>query len=207
MGRLLEGGLADAVARHWLAVFLIVWGVFISLPLAAPLLAMRGEERLSNWIYLAYRPTCHQLPHRSWFVAGRAHAYDWATIREALEVDSPMALFHRPLRDPRLGYQMAYCQRDAATHTALWATGLFYGLLRRRRRIRRLPFGLFVAATVPLAVDGLAQLLGWRESTTLSRTLTGALFGLAAGLLILPELGQAADEWQTGRELSASRTR
>ncbi len=194
------------LAQHWLAVFLITWGAFISLPVLAPVLALHGEQRLSHLIYLAYRPACHQLPHRSWFLGGRAMAYDWETIRAELHVADPMELYHRPVGNPRLGYPMAYCQRDTATHTTLWLTGVGYGVLRRRRRVRRIPFGLFVAAAVPLAVDGLAQLVGWRESSALSRTLTGGLFGLASGLLILPELGEAADELRQMLLPNGSRT-
>lgn len=184
------------LVRHWLTLFLVGWGWFILLPLAAPWLAMHGQERLSDLIYVAYRPACHQLPHRSWFLGGPRHSYEWETLRARLGIEGDeYQLFHKPVRDPRVGYQMAYCQRDAATHTAVWLSGIGYGLLRRRRAVPRLPLRWFLLASLPLAMDGLAQLLGWRESSPLSRTLTGALFGLAAGWFILPELGQAAEEW------------
>jgi uncharacterized membrane protein len=182
------------MVRHWLGLFIVGWGVFIALPVLAPLLAMAGLDRAADAIYFAYRLTCHQLPHRSWFIGGQAHAYDWATISQRLGVadQGEIALYHRPVRDPVLGYQFAYCQRDTATHTALWLTALAYALVGRGRRVRRLPLRVFAAALVPLAIDGMAQLVGWHESTPLSRTLTGALFGVAVAWLLLPELDEGA---------------
>jgi uncharacterized membrane protein len=193
------------LARHWLAIFVVGWGAFIALPVLAPLLAARGEQRVSGIIYVAYRVTCHQLPHRSWFVGGEAHAYDWSTMSTRLGVgdEGEIALYHKPVRDSQLGYQFAYCQRDTATHVALWLTAVAYALVRRRRKVHRIPLWLFVAALVPLAVDGIAQLVGIWESTPLSRTVTGALFGVAVGCLLLPELGDGADEFVAWSENAA----
>lgn len=184
------------LARHWLAGFLLGSGVFIALPLAAPLLAATGHDRASSAIYVAYRITCHQLPQRSWFIGGTAPAYDWATIRAIVGApeNGELLLYHRPIRDPVLGYQVAFCQRDSATYLTLFLTAVAYGLVRRRHAVKALSLRLYALALVPIGVDGLLQLVGVHESTPLSRTLTGALFGVATGLLVLPQLDEGMRE-------------
>jgi len=183
-------GVVTWLARHWLAWFLLGSGTFIALPFAAPVLAAGGHDQLSSAIYLSYRITCHQLPHRSWFVGGRAANYDWPTVRAymGLGASEEARAFHRPIRDPELGYQMAFCQRDTATFLSLFLTAVLYGVARRRRRIRPLRLRYYALAIVPLAVDGLVQLVGLRESTPFARTVTGSLFGVATALFILPQL-------------------
>ncbi len=180
------------LVRHWLELFIVGVGVFAALPILAPVLAAAGHETPARVIYLGYRVTCHQLPHRSWFIGGRSATYDWETVRAYLELEpgAPEALaFHRPITDPELGYQVAYCQRDFATWLALFVVTVAYAAVRRRRRVPALPFKVYVLALVPLAIDGVGQLLGLRESTAVSRTITGALFGGATGLFVLPMLG------------------
>lgn len=91
------------------------------------------------------------------------------------------------------GEQMAFCQRD----TAIFAAMLIGGLVFAAMRARLAPLSLRVLATLalPMAVDGLTQLVGLRESTWELRVLTGGLFGLGIVWLVLPHLqrGFAAD--------------
>ena len=89
------------------------------------------------------------------------------------------------------GYQMAFCQRDTATYVAMLLAGLVYGA---RGKLWR-PLGLkgYLLLVAPLAVDGLTQAFGWRESTGLLRTVTGGLFGLANVWLAYPYLRRAVE--------------
>ena len=91
-------------------------------------------------------------------------------------------------------------------------SGLLYGLVRDR--MRPLPFKVFVVLCIPIAVDGLTQLFGWRESNWLLRTLTGALFGFAAVWLAYPYVDErrwrdrgsrAEDRAKRGRRCRESR--
>ncbi len=84
------------------------------------------------------------------------------------------------------GEQMAFCQRDAAIFGAFFLAGV--GYIPLRRRLRSLPTWLAVAYCAPLAVDGVTQLFGWRESTWELRIATGALFGLTAVWYVFPHL-------------------
>jgi uncharacterized membrane protein len=183
---LVEAAVAG-VTRHWLILAFVAVAAYVALPVAAPLLAMTGHDRLAGGIYFAYRLACHQFPHRSWFIGGPAWSYDWETVRTHLGLGESDLLhaYHHPIHDAVMGYQMAICERDMATFGALLGTIAAYGIVRRRRRVPGLPFRLYLLALVPLALDGLTQLVGLRESTPLVRTLTGALFGVATGLLVL----------------------
>jgi uncharacterized membrane protein len=68
---------------------------------------------------------------------------------------------------------------------AFWAIPLL------RERVMR---GVAIAAATPLAIDGLTQLTGLRESTNELRIATGVIAGLAFGLWILSAVERRGDE-------------
>lgn len=175
------------LGRHWLAVLTLASGVFIALPLSAPVLAMSGLNAPASVIYATYRITCHQLPQRSWFLGGPQATYSWQELRAftAQPDANPLLAFHAPLRVPALGFQSGFCQRDTAIYLSVFLTCLAYGLVRRRRPIGPMPFRLYLLFALPMAVDGLTQLVGLRESTPFLRTLTGSLFGFGSAWLVL----------------------
>lgn len=64
------------IANHWLLLLNSTLGLLVGLPLLAPLLMAHGQTRLSNAIYFVYRYVvhCHQMPSRSFFLAGHQMA-------------------------------------------------------------------------------------------------------------------------------------
>lgn len=84
------------------------------------------------------------------------------------------------------GEKMACCERCAAIYAGMALFGLLF--LIARGRIARLGWRGFALAALPMAIDGLTQLIGLRESSTLLRVLTGALFGIGLVWLLLPYL-------------------
>jgi uncharacterized membrane protein len=189
------------VTRSWAGIYLLALGSFLALPIAAPILAMRGQDRAAGWIYAAYRLTCHQLPHHSWFLGGARWQYTWSEVQPAtgLALDAASLAFHHPIRDSVLGYQLAFCQRDLAIWSALFFTSLLLLTLRKRRRISALRLRWYLLALVPMAVDGLSQLVGLRESTPLLRSITGAIFGAATAWLVVPLLEEGFQEMEALR--------
>jgi uncharacterized membrane protein len=91
-----------------------------------------------------------------------------------------------------MGHQVAYCQRDLAIYGGVVALGLLYGLVRYHVRPLRLRWAAVL--TLPMAVDGLTQLVGLRESTWELRLLTGLLFALATVWVVFPRLEQGFAE-------------
>jgi len=56
------------LARHWLLLFNLVFGLYAGLPILAPLLMSWGRTRLASIIYFVYQFQCHQMPSRSYFI-------------------------------------------------------------------------------------------------------------------------------------------
>jgi uncharacterized membrane protein len=81
------------------------------------------------------------------------------------------------------GVPMPICARCTGIYVGLLAGLAAFRLipLLRERVMRMVAF----AAIVPLAIDGLTQLTGLRESTNTLRILTGLAAGLAFGLWVL----------------------
>jgi uncharacterized membrane protein len=156
-------------------------------------------------LYFVYRITCHQLPHRSWFLGGEALTYDWSVIQTYLGVgeNDVLAAFHNPVRDPHLGHQTAFCQREVAIFGSFFLALVAFGLLRHRRHINAIPFKVYLLALVPIGVDGVTQLLGFRESTPFLRTTTGAIFGIATALLVIPQLEEGFGDMLSMRDSEA----
>lgn len=67
--------LAVSATRHWLLLANTCLTVFALLPLLAPLLHAGGLAGSAGAIVAAYSVVCHQLPGRSYFVAGYQMAY------------------------------------------------------------------------------------------------------------------------------------
>jgi uncharacterized membrane protein len=180
----------DWLGRRWLAIVTLAAGLFVALPLSAPFLAQAGHTTAAGTIYGVYRVTCHQLPQRSWFVGGPKPAYSWSEVQAYTQRPdaSPLLAFHNPLGNPALGYQLGFCQRDTAIYLSVFLTCLAYGLWRRRRQTTPMPFRWYLLFAVPMAIDGVSQLIGLRESTPLLRTVTGALFGVGSAWLVLTYL-------------------
>ena len=186
----------EALAAWWWLAYLGFVGAFLGGAVAAPLLAMAGHTGAANLIYLAYRASCHQLAHHSWFLGGPQAAYGWEALRPFSSFGAGPAAqaFHHPIRHPAVGYQMAICQRDTAIWGLLLLTSVVLVWRSRRRRLTALPIWAYGLAAMPMAVDALTQLAGWRESTPLLRTLTGGLFGMATALLVVPLLDEGFRE-------------
>ncbi|MFQ6059050.1 MAG: DUF2085 domain-containing protein [Anaerolineae bacterium] len=180
------------IARHWLFLINTAVGLFVGLPFLAPLLMAAGYTTPAAFIYFLYRLTCHQLPQRSFFLGGPRATYSFDQISAFTGETSFLDLTHRPITHPALGYQVAFCQRDVAIYGTIFLAGVIFALLRHR--LKPLSLKLYLLLIAPMAVDGLTQLLGWRESTWELRTITGALFGLASVWLVYPYLEMGMGE-------------
>lgn len=62
-------------AKHWTLVLGLFMGLYAGLPFLAPILMANGYSGPANFLYSAYRFTCHQLPSRSYFIFGYQVAY------------------------------------------------------------------------------------------------------------------------------------
>lgn len=187
------------LSKRWLALFNLAIGLYVLLPILAPVLMAGGAPRIGQLIYAAYRPACHQLPERSFFFFGPRRIYSLDELHAADlvgEQEGPLAR-QRFLGTPGIGFKAALCQRDLALYGGMVVAGLAFGLLRAlrpKRPLRPLKLWIFGLLLLPMVVDGGTQLLMLRESTALLRVVTGALTGVACVWLLYPHLQQAFDD-------------
>lgn len=178
------------IARHWLALFNSLVALYLILPFLAPVLARSGMTFPASILYSAYSATCHQLPERSYFLFGEQPFYSLTSL-ERSGLEPAEGLFQRRAfrGNGSTGYKVAICQRDVAIYSSVVGAGLLFGLLRGR--IRSISLKLYIVLLIPLAVDGISQLIGLRESSWWLRTVTGALFGGASVWLAYPYIEAA----------------
>jgi len=173
-------------AKHWLLVFNLLVGLYVGLPVLAPALMASGTEGPARLIYTIYKPMCHQLPWRSFFLFGEQPYYmrDYLVSQVGEATLGNLWIARSFYGTAELGYKMALCERDIATYGMMLLAGMVFGLIRKR--LKPLPWPVFVLFLVPMGIDGGLQLIGLHESTPLLRVITGGLFGLGAIWLAYP---------------------
>lgn len=169
------------LSRHWLAVFNSLAFIYVALPILAPVLMNVGAETPAQLIYTVYKPFCHQMTQRSFFVFGEQVAYpreiagtDFKPIESYVAQipefeDAPpenwprfFAAARRFVGNEQMGYKMALCQRDIGIYGFVFVGGLLYAMLRNRFNIKPLPLVLFIIIGMgPIAIDGFSQLFSY----------------------------------------------
>ncbi|HVO41761.1 MAG TPA: DUF2085 domain-containing protein [Aggregatilineales bacterium] len=208
------------LSRHWLRYMLLLVAIYVGVPFTAPVMMRIGWTEPAYTIYTMYSFVCHQYAFRSWFLFGEQPVYPRAAANltdlksfesYSTEINqgnsSPVDLtqWDRPLidtarafvGDTKMGYKVAFCERDVAIYGGFLIGGLIFAIPYVRRRLRPVPLWLYgLLGIVPIGIDGFSQLLSepplmfWaqRESTPAFRTLTGLLFGLMNAWLAFPYL-------------------
>jgi uncharacterized membrane protein len=173
------------LAKHWLALINLIWGLYVGLPLLAPVLMDAGWTLPAKIIYTAYRPACHQRPERSYFYGGPKAVYSPEELATAgVDLDP----FARDIGNEHVGWKVAFCERDVAIYGAIFVSGLVYAGVRKRLKGWQMRFRYFVLFLIPMGVDGVLQLFGFHESNWVLRTITGVPFGVGAVFFAYPYL-------------------
>ncbi len=211
--------------KHWLFLFVVIFGLYNLLPFAAPVMMRLGWSSLGNVIYDLYGTQCHQMAQRSFFLFGERLMYtlnELPLILTGNSLDDTLAL--RGLRgNETLGWKVAWSDRMVYMYGSLWVFSGIYGLLSRYQSRKPIRIWIFVALLMPLALDGLTHLLSdtsglaagfrydnaWLAALTsysfpagfyqgdapgsfnsIMRFITGVLFAVGTGGLLLPLLDQ-----------------
>lgn len=176
---------------HWVAFFNIMLLIFTIPIFVGPYLMAHGHQRAGRVLYALYTPMCHQLPERSFYLYGEKLTYTWGELVDA-GLDPTLLPPERRhfLGSETLGYKTLVCQRDVVTYVGVIVVGALYGLFARRW-LKPLPLWGFFLFLVPLAVDGMTQAAGLRESTPLLRTLTGLCVAIATVWFAYPHVEEA----------------
>jgi uncharacterized membrane protein len=193
------------IARHWLALFNLAWAIYVGLPFLAPVLMNIGFTEPARLIYAVYSVLCHQLPDHSYFLSGDTPAPNLAALEAGgMAAGGDLLTQRQFVGNSETGFKVAICQRDVAIYGSVLAAGLLFAFVRRHLRI--LPLRWYLLFLAPIAVDGLTQLFGWRQSDWLLRTVTGALFGIASVWLAYPYIDDAMQDVVETEEQRHGRT-
>jgi uncharacterized membrane protein len=209
------------LARHWLAVFNMVWGVFVILPWLAPVMMRAGLTGPAKGVYLAYSFVCHQLPERSYFLFGSQPTYSLTQINRVWPGNNPVTL-RQFIGNAQFGYKVAWSDRMISMYGGIWLGALAFALVRRR--FKPISMWAYAVCAAPMALDGTTHLIsdlwgigqGFRDSNewlavltnhalpawfyagdalgsfnSWMRLLTGLLFGLGSVALMMPYLEQS----------------
>ncbi|NIV39463.1 MAG: hypothetical protein GWN58_61660, partial [Anaerolineae bacterium] len=101
------------LAKHWLILANLFWGLYVGLPFLAPVFMDAGLTVPAKAIYTIYRPACHQRPERSYFYGGPQAIYSVEELEAAGLDTNPFA---REIGNEQLGWKVAFCERDVAIY-------------------------------------------------------------------------------------------
>jgi uncharacterized membrane protein len=194
------------LSKHWLAAFNILAGIYVGLPILAPVLMSTGATGPARVIYTVYSPMCHQMVQRSFFLFGDQPVYpreiagtSFTPIEnyiedipefEGISADNWGTFFvaaRAYLGNEEMGYKTALCQRDMGIYGAILAGGLLYAVLRRRYKVKALPILAFIIIGMgPISLDGFSQLFSYWFTPTDGSTAVG-IIGTLANLLPVRE--------------------
>ena len=195
------------LSKHWLAVINTFFLLYVGLPFLAPILLVNGYTAAANTIYVTYSIDCHQLPSRSYFIAGKQVAFCHRHVAMYASILLGGLLFNLvryQLKPPALrwyvfflvpialdaGMQMASEWLQFMPMSMLWAIGLVAmgitsAILNSRNYLTWHSYLFF--AWGPLALIYL-QYFGPHQSNWALRTITGFIFGFSTVWFAYPYL-------------------
>lgn len=165
--------------------------IFLGGALLAPLLAFK-DEKIAVIIYETYAPTCHQKLSRSFCIFDN----NVVSIRDCTPQTGEFILNDNKIiksnYNGKIGYKMAICSRDIGLYGAMLLAALVYPFIRKWDNANVPPAIYFMAAIIPIGLDGGLQFLGTLhilshyESTNIIRFITGGIAGIAITFYLIP---------------------
>ena len=138
--------------RHWLAVVVIVLGLFAGLPFLAPVLMQQGWKSAANVIYAIYATQCHQMPQRSFFLFGPKAMYSLAEVQAVWQNTNNPLILRQFVGNAHMGWKAAWSDRMVSLYGGLALFAVLWSPLRRR--VKPLPWWGFVLLALPMVLDG-----------------------------------------------------
>jgi uncharacterized membrane protein len=140
------------LARHWFLSFAILYGLWVWLPLLAPVFMRIGWNGAGRALYFVYSFFCHQLPERSYFLFGPKTMYPLSTIQAVWQDTFNPLILRQFIGNPAMGWKVAWSDRMISFYNSVWMFALLWYPIRRR--IKPLPWWGFFLLLLPIALDG-----------------------------------------------------
>ena len=163
--------------RHWQAVMIALLAAYAGIPLLAPAFMRLGWVGPAEAIYAVYSTQCHQLPQRSLFLFGEQPSYSLPQIQSAFQATANPMVLRQFVGNLVMGWKVAWSDRMTSMYLSLLLFTILYRPVLRRLR---LPWWIFAALLLPLAIDGVTHAAsdlagignGFRDSNAWLMTLT-----------------------------------
>lgn len=167
------------LGRHWIATLSVLLGLYVGLPVLAPVLMYLGWHGAANIVYAFYSTQCHQMPQRSFFLFGPKIMYSLAEIQAAWQYTNNPLILRQFVGNPQMGWKVAWSDRMVSLFGGILLSAWLWALLRRRAK--PLPWWGAMLLALPMAVDGTTHFIsdlagigqGFRDSNAWLAALTG----------------------------------
>ncbi|WP_119071375.1 DUF2085 domain-containing protein [Aggregatilinea lenta] len=150
-----------SILRHWLVIFLVVYGMFNALPFVAPMFMKLGWAEAGNAIYTVYSFFCHQMAQRSFFLFGKHVMYrpDQLPITLTGSTGTDTLLLRDFRGSDLLGWKVAWSDRMISLYGGVWLAALVYWGVARLRTIKPLSIWVFGLMLLPIVLDGSTHMI------------------------------------------------
>lgn len=192
-------GMIERLLGHWLLILNLLLGIWVSLPWLAPLFMHLGWVAAGQVIYVIYRPFCHQLPERSWFLFGPSFTHSLAEIDQVSGAGTNMWALRLFLGTPGMGWKLAWSDRMVSFYGGWFLFGVLYACLRHRTS--GITWRAALLLMLPMLLDGVTHMIsdfwgvggGFRDTNSWLALLTGQL---------LPGSFYSGDAWGSFNSLA-----
>jgi len=175
------------LAKHWLGLFIVIYGAYVLVPFLAPVFMAMGATDAANAVYTGYSFVCHQLPERSIFLFGDKPMYSYDEIKSVWSLDGFLGL-RQFTGTPEFGYKVAWSDRMMSFYGSIWIGALLFALFRKSiRQLSSLKWFFF--GILPVGLDGITHFIndaiagttgaGFRDTNDWLRLITGNAFSNA----------------------------
>lgn len=143
------------VGRNWLLIFNFGFAIFFGLPWLAPVFMLWGWENAAQFIYLIYKPLCHQLPQRSYFLFGQKTMYTIDEIAKVWPNSENFFELRRFIGNPEMGWKVAWSDRMISMYGGILIGSMMISMFRKR--LRSLSFWWIPVVIFPMGIDGVTH--------------------------------------------------
>lgn len=156
--RLLLVKITRAIAQHWLAIFIVLFGILNIVPFLAPVAMRVGWTAGGEAIYTLYSTMCHQMAQRSFFLFGDKPMYTLNELPVALVGNArDMWTLRAYLGDPSFGWKVAWSDRMVSMYGSIWIGAIIYAAISLKHRWKPVALWLFALLLLPIAIDGITH--------------------------------------------------
>ncbi len=145
------------LGRHWLGLFIVIYGVFVLAPFLAPIFMQMGATDAANAVYTGYSFVCHQLPERSLFLFGDKPMYSLQEIKDVWPLDGFLGL-RQFAGNSEFGWKIAWSDRMMSFYGSVWIGALIYAFARKRLESLS-PVKWFFFGILPVGLDGITHFI------------------------------------------------